>query len=435
MSAPPRRVVTTPGWWRATLRTRPLLGLIGRWSMPLTGGGSSLVLGGCAELAAETRPDDQAMSALDEQRQDGWNIGGEDRPLVFPGAQTLDAAGGVRWRAVLPTLASHLAPADPRWAPYYNPTLFQALEAPRNAALAAVIRPISTPEMTTAAQRGEALLSLLADGDRCKRDVAVVLDLPGPEAIAVAAMLSPCLDPVFVFANWPHPLGVVPAHLTLGAALFELPTFEQQRSLRPATAAPVFVLDRNRLAPYVDDAGTFDNRYFANLPPAGALRAAGIAHVLYVTPDDRVGREVDGLDDDLAALDHGGLDVQVLALSDFSETPMPGWPDIPSVGSPSPLVGTTGPRFYFGGSPGTHGCFWRWYGWADGGVPRAGSPAAGLPPAPVAARVPFHPAPRSSFPAAAHATVGWGTGRGAMLGHASSGRSGSLGRASTGMSG
>ena len=156
MSAPPRRVVTTPGWWRATLRTRPLLGLIGRWSMPLTGGGSSLVLGGCAELAAETRPDDQAMSALDEQRQDGWNIGGEDRPLVFPGAQTLDAAGGVRWRAVLPTLASHLAPADPRWAPYYNPTLFQALEAPRNAALAAVIRPISTPEMTTAAQRGEA---------------------------------------------------------------------------------------------------------------------------------------------------------------------------------------------------------------------------------------------------------------------------------------
>ena len=64
--------------------------------------------------------------------------------------------------------------------------------------------------MALAHRRGEALLLAAHREGACRTDVALVLDLPGPEAVAVAAALAPCFDPVFVFDNWPHPLGVVP---------------------------------------------------------------------------------------------------------------------------------------------------------------------------------------------------------------------------------
>ena len=157
---------------------------------------------------------------------------------------------------------------------------------------------------------------------------------PAQKSVALAAALAPCFDPVFVLDNWPHPDGVVPAHLTLGAALYFLPSFERARSTRSPTAPPLFVLDRQRLAPYTDDAGLFDNRYFAGLPSREALQSAGIRQLLYVTPDE-VSMDADDLNGDLVALDEGGIDVKMLALSDFSQTPLPGWPTAPVPGCPS----------------------------------------------------------------------------------------------------
>ena len=283
--------------------------------------------------------------------------------------------------------------------------------------------------MALASRRGEALLSLLAENGVCRSDVAVVLDLPGPEAVAVAAALAPCLDPVFVLDNWPHPMGVVPAHLTLGAALYFLPSFERDRAGRPATAAPVFVLDRQRFAPYTDDAGQFDNRYMVGLPPAETLQAAGIRHLLYVTPDDRVALESDDLNDDLVAIDASGIDVKLLALSDFSERPLPDFPELPSCGPPPLLLGP-GPQFYFGGSPGSHGCFSFWYGWRPPPpLGTQGGPTIRIP-IRLAPRCRYRPAPRATFPAASHAARPGGGWRGTP-GHAWSGgfgRSGSLGR-------
>ena len=142
-------------------------------------------------------------------------------------------------------------------------------------------------------RRGDALRSLLTQGGNCRTDVALVLDLPGPEAIAVAAALSPCVEPVFVFANWPHPLGVVPAHQTLAAALYFLPSFEARSAAarRPTRrrCSSWTAIGWRRMSTF---AGQFDNRYLAGLPPVDALRSAGIRHVLYVTPDDQVTRRV-----------------------------------------------------------------------------------------------------------------------------------------------
>jgi hypothetical protein len=298
-----------PGGWGASLRAGSIFDLLRGWSAPLAySAAGSVVLGGCADII-EQQPDVAMQRGLDEQESSGWNTGAEWKPLVFPGARDTDITGGARWRDEMITLAPRLAPASGRWTPYYNPTLFQSLETPRNYDLRAAVRPILTQEMWMAWRRGDALRSLLSQGGTCRTDVALVLDLPGPEATAVAAALSPCVEPVFVFANWPHPLGVVPAHETLAAALYFLPSFEADRPKRAATAAPAFVLDRNRLAHYEDFAGQFDNRYLASLPPADALRSAGIRHILYVTPDDQVTEESDDLNDDLVALDQGGVNV------------------------------------------------------------------------------------------------------------------------------
>ena len=413
-------------WWRASLRARPLARLLGRWSGPLIWTGASLTASGCAEVWSETDTG-TAQAALEMQRNDGWSVGDEGQPLAFPGGQSVDITGGAGWQQGLTSMAPRLAPAEPRWQPYYAPALFQSLEALRSADLRLVIRPVYTGEMAIAWNRGEALLSVLIEAGVCRNDVALVLDVPGPEAVALAAALAPCFDPVFLFDNWPHPNGVVPAHLTLGAALYFLPAFERARAGRSPVAAPMFVLDRQRLLPYSDEAGLFDNRYFAGLPAPEALQAAGIRHVLYVTPDQQVTMDADDLNGDLVALDQSGIDVKMLALSDFSETPLPGWlDDAPLTCPPAPLMGP-GPHYYFGGSPATHGCFSWWYGWRIPNLFVSGGHLAAIPSS-LAPRCRFHPTLRA--PAAmsgVHAGPGW---RAAPVGpHLGFGRGGSMGRA------
>jgi hypothetical protein len=419
-------------WWRDSLRTRSLLDVLRGFSptVPIASAGLiGFTFSGCGEVLSQ-EPEESSAAALDDQRNLGWDVGAENQPLALEGAQPVDVSGGAEWRQLMPNLATNLSPTSARWWPYYAPALFQSLETPRSAGLRFAMRPVFTPEMALAQRRGEALLSLLLDANGCRSDVAVVLDLPGPESIAVAAALAPCFDPVFVFDNWPHPRGVVPAQATLGAAMYFLPSFERDRGNRVRAAReapPLFVLDRRRLAPYGDDPTLFDNRYFANLPPREALQAAGLKHVLYVTPDAQVTLESDDLNDDLVAIADGGVDVRMLALSDFSETPLPGWPTDPCA-APAAAAVATAPLFYFGGSPGAHACFSYWYGWqlpAPGEVVPA-FPRAAPPPA-LYARCHFHPHARPTFAgaAAAHAH-GWRTG---VFGFS---RSGSLGRVHSG---
>jgi len=71
--------------------------------------------------------------------------------------------------------------------------------------------------MQNAYRAGKALASLFAG---VPPHTMVIVDLPGPEAMAFAAGMAELFDPCFTFENWPHPRGVVPAHLTLAAAAF-----------------------------------------------------------------------------------------------------------------------------------------------------------------------------------------------------------------------
>jgi hypothetical protein len=434
-------------WWRASLRARSLLDVLRAWSPVVPLASAGLILGGCGEILSQ-EPDEPGGAALEDQRNLGWNIGAEGQSLALTGAQPLDVTGSTDWRQIMPNLAWNFLPSGARWTPYYAPALFQSLEAPRSAGLRFAMQPVFTPEMALAHRRGEALFSLLVENGVCRRDVALVLDLPGPESVALAAALAPCFDPVFVFDNWPHPRGVVPSQETLGAALYFYPSFERDRGTRlraGGEAPPVFVLDRLRLAPYGDDPTLFDNRYFAALPAPDALQAAGIHHILYVTPDEHVTLESDDLNEDLVAIDEGGVDVKMLALSDFSETPLPGWPSDGACAQEPPEPVMTGPLVYFGGSPGAHACFRFWYGWEPPEpAPVPGGPsvvASSRPPPPgLFGRCHFRPHARATFGAAAagHGQV-WhagsaapGRAHGWSSGFFGFGRSGSLGRVHSG---
>src|SRR5205085_928283 len=240
------------------------------------------------------------------------------------------------------------APAQASLAPSYVPTLLQASADPGSASLRAALTPISPAPENRDVLRGAAIRSLFEGGDM-PQDIAVILDVDGPSSVAVAAGMAPGFDPVFVLDNWPHPLGVVPSHLTRGAILYNRPLFMRLRADRAGHAPPVFVLDCNRLTRYTDENDQFDNRYVARLPTATNFQALGIRRLLYVTPDKSDMRELDDLNADFVAFRDASIDVKVMPLSDLMR--------------PTEQQSRSSAPFYYGGHSHTHLLFWNTYGW------------------------------------------------------------------------
>ena len=346
----------------------------------LVGIGATLAVTGVVAgiaYASQDAWEQQLRPALAMQREYGWAFGAATEGLVFDGT-TLRPFD----KNDLDTLSNDCAPKHPNLVPFAIPTLFEApASAPRTTAtgdpqsfvkLADLILPIDTPLMNNAYARGEALADLFhsASGQPA---AAVIVDLPGPEAVAFAAGASGVLEPVFLFDNWPHPRGVVPAHQTLGALAFYQPLFRKTRVTRPMPALPMFVLDRNRLSSDVDEATQFDNRHLGRLPSATSLTRLGLHRVLYVTPD--LGTfDLDDVNDTLHDYVVASFDVRAVAAVDFYLSIDDG--SRPAVGAAS-----RAPRLnaYYGPQATTHESFWRDYPWAQ---PTRGLTAApGLPPA------------------------------------------------------
>lgn len=298
----------------------------------------------------------QPKGALEMQQEFGWDFGATGETLVFDGRSTQPFD-----RAALARMPEELAPGEARHAPFFVPTLLQspvalpksipAGDAPSTpfAPLKDALVPIATPSMETAFAQGQALASLL-DRDPRAKDLAVIVDLSGPEAVAFAAGASGVLDPIFLFDNWPHPRGVVPAHLTLAAAAYYQPLFAKARSARPRGARPVFVLDRKRLSTYTDDASQFDNRHTSRMPSAASLSGLGVRSILYVAPNAVERRELDDLADDMLAYASARMSLRVVPATAFENGPL---------SPPGADAGTTwrGPHFY-GGSQKSHPTFW-----------------------------------------------------------------------------
>ena len=297
----------------------------------------------------------EPRSALAMQKQYGWDFGAEDEALVFDGDVTSPFD-----RSALARMPADLAPSEPRDAAFFVPTLFQSPSArpttPASGAepfkpLDAALVPVSNAAMDVAFLQGQALATLLASNTKAHplASVALVVDLPGPEAVAFAAGAAGVFDPVFLFDNWPHPRGVVPAHRTLGAAAYYQPLFERERAARAKGAPPMYVLDRARLTSYTDEASQFDNRYVAKLPPASWLTNAGIKDLVYVGPNamSRTSFESDDLVDAFLGYTSAKIALHVMPPSAF----------LP-LGN-QPFAAGTGDPYAYAGQPNTPpGQFW-----------------------------------------------------------------------------
>lgn len=345
-------------WWHKALasqdstveRRHVLVGLIAAGgvlgAIGMAGYGISKIFSGPNETVDTRR-------SLEMQRQFGWDFGARGKPLVFNGVSEKPFV-----RADLDQLPDVMLPAYN--AKYYVNTLPMSLKAQPAAALPApaagttapalppfktlseVILPIVTPEMEKAYRAGEALARLCSG----RRSLAILADLPGPECVAFAAGACSVFEPVLLFDNWPHPVGVVPTHQTLAALAYYQPRFAEQKNLR-SSARPLFLLDRRRMSAYSEESDRFDNRYYARAPRLSALAQDEIQALLYVVASPAALPEPDDINAVLAPAypEPQTVAVRALALTDFGTTAV--------TSGPSPL--------YFGGSAETDATFWIAY--------------------------------------------------------------------------
>ncbi|MBO0725813.1 MAG: hypothetical protein J2P52_09455, partial [Blastocatellia bacterium] len=266
--------------------------------------------------------------SLDLQKKEGWNVGSTDKFLSFDGASLTDSQGKNLTSYDPNYLISVYQPRDPRWQPFFVPTLIQSLS---QQSLNGQMRPVCSPRMRETYDRGQALRNLISQTPNPSQTM-IISDLPGSESIALGAAMADIAQLVPVFDNWPHPLGVVRAHETLGAIAYYASEIAEKRSKLKENAPALLLLDSNRLTSYTDQDTQFDNRYLAKLPPADQLKQRGVQQVIYLVKDENQKQELDDINDDLVEWQKQGINVRMLRLSEFKPADEP---------APTTLAGTT----------------------------------------------------------------------------------------------
>lgn len=345
-------------WWHKGLQAQAQQEVSRRGALVALGAIGAVLACGVGMAVAGDDYDEADRSSLEMQRMYGWDFGAPNEALVFDGVQYLPFTP-----QQFLTLASDLQPQ--RHVSLHSPTLVQSVTATPTQRpgedsspfrpLPTVLRPLFTATMDAAYKQGTALATLFQNRGN---DVALLLDMQGPDSVAFAAGASTVFEPVHLFENWPHPRGVVLSHRTLGAMVYYQPLFAGRAPQRGSTAPPMFLLDRGRFVAYTDESERFDNRFIARVPSAAALRAAGVSKLLYVVSSEYELPEFDDLNDQLVELAAAGISVRAVLASSFFD-------------------GGQGQLFY-GGFDYTHEGFWVDYPWAEHS-PSAASPESIAP--------------------------------------------------------
>lgn len=378
----------TPNWFEKHLSRRQVgKGLA--WTAALSMAGLGLY-----QLAGDDEPE-VAEESLELQKKEGWNVGSVGTALTYPAALTPTDSVGKVWNAYDPNyLVSIYQPRDPQWQPFFTPTLLQSLS---QTSLNSEVKLIRTGEMIEAYQRAEGLRSLIASGKNTNQTL-IISDLPGPASIAVGAAMADAVTLVPVFDNWPHPLGVVRSHETLGALAYYANEIDEKRKNLPENAPAMLLLDANRLSPYTDQDNQFDNRYLAKLPPAEQLKQRGILQVIYLTKDQTQTAELDDINEDFVEWQKNDINVRMLRLSDFKP-----YDEQLTAGNTTSSTSTTAPattvrHYYYGGYPYSHWWFYNHYYYSRPATIIYGSGYSGayggnyrVPPPPVNTRPNFDP--------------------------------------------
>jgi hypothetical protein len=268
--------------------------------------------------------------------------------------QAVDVDKSAAWKAGLMTLGDDLAPGA-AMRPWYVRTL---LDVPRDMAAhgdvtGGWLQPRCSAEDVLANRQAVQLAHLLLSG-KGTDGLAVILDLPGPSAVAAAAGMATAFEPVITLNNIPHPAEVVRSSETLAAIAFWRPAFITAKASRTAHAPPVFVLEGDRMHPYGNEPSRFDNRSHAHLPTVESFKFLGVTNILYVRQKRGDVAEAYDLNALFVACDAADIDVRHLALESMS-APMPP-PSAVASGMPPP---TSPPP----GNDDVSHWFWQNYGW------------------------------------------------------------------------
>ena len=306
------------------------------------------------KLFSSDEPDIERDS-LELQQKEGWNVGSTDKPLTFDPTFT-QATASVKdsdWKQYVEPnkLIAAYQPTNAKWQPYFVPTLIQSLA---QQTLRDQIKPVKTALMDEAYGQAEALKELLSQSANAN-EALIVSELDGIQSVAFGAAMADFAQIVPVFDNWPHPLGVVRSHETLGALVYYAKEIEDKKAKLKDNAPTVLLLDSQRLNEYKDEETQFDNRYLAKLPSAADLKQRGITSLMYVVKDDRRKEEMDDLNDEFVEYGKQNINIRFLKLSDFKT------PAATTVAGTNPLPANNGQttyvnRYYYGGSP-----FYHWY--------------------------------------------------------------------------
>ena len=309
------------GWWDAGLTRREAgkrvaaLGagaaLLGTFGVTLGAcGGDDVSEADLEEVAAD------AKDAIDIQKADGWNVGADNASLKFKNASPTDMAGSLdAWKAYTDPakLRAAWGPTAASLEKFASTELINSLG---EKSLGSSIQPVTSKSMDEAYSRGLGMRALLEETAE-PGATAVMVDLPGPEAVAFSAALADYANIVPVLDNWPHPNGAVPSHETLGAMLYYADHVTEQKAKVGDKAPTVFLMDANRLVDYRDDGNVFDNRYMATVPTAANLKSEGIATVLYAAPDDKRQHELADLYDPFVEYRENDVAVTMMPLTEF----------------------------------------------------------------------------------------------------------------------
>ena len=306
--------------------------------------------------------DDSEVSedSLALQKKQGWNIGSTDKTLSFVGATLADSRGNL-WRGFDPNyLISVYQPRDPQWQTFFAPTLIQSLS---QSSLSSQMRAINAPAMADTYERAGALRNLISQTPEAKKTL-IISDLPGPQSLAVGAAMADTAHLVPVFDNWPHPLGVVRSHETLGAMAFYAGEIDEKRSKLTENSPALILLDSNRLAPYTDQDAQFDNRYLAKLPPPDQLKQRGVQQVIYLVKDQNQTQELDDINEDMVEWQKQGITVRMLRLTDFTPYDEPVQTAVAETSTTTSSSSTVHRHYYYGGAPYAHWWFYSHYGYS-----------------------------------------------------------------------
>ena len=321
-----------------------------------------------AQFVGDDEPE-VALDSLDLQKREGWDVGSKDRALVYSEGLTATDSREKTWSAYDPNyLISIYQPRSSQWKPFFVPSLIQSLSQP---SLNSQTRMVNTAAMRESYQRAEGLRNLISQSPGANQTL-IIADLPGPASIAVGAALAGVAELVPVFDNWPHPLGVVRSHETLGSMIYYAHEIEEKRSKLGENAPAMLLLDSNRLTNYTDEDSQFDNRYLAKAPPADQLKQRGVQNVIYLVKDQTQQQELDDVNEDFVEWQKQGINVRMLRLSDFKPHQDTASIQAGQAGGPSGPGGTTTStvHHYYGGSPLMTWWFFSHYGFGTPGVLR-----------------------------------------------------------------